>query len=134
MPEQQDKCFEHHMLLKRELEDFKKEFDDLTKSCRDMHCFFFGGINQADGHISFVDKVNSLYESQQNTRKFYNTFLSVFGCLIVTGLVSLGMACHSFQVTSDAVANLTKIMENTQSENMEIKVELAQLKAKVGHE
>ena len=38
MPEQPDKCFEHHMLLKRELEDFKKEFDALTKNCKDMHC------------------------------------------------------------------------------------------------
>ena len=61
MPEQPDKCFEHHMLLKRELEDFKKEFDALTKNCKDMHCFFFGGISQLEGHIYFVDKANTQF-------------------------------------------------------------------------
>ena len=36
MPEQPDKCREHHMLLKREIENFKKEFDDLIKNCKDI--------------------------------------------------------------------------------------------------
>lgn len=127
---QPDKCFEHHMMLKTELENFKKEFDDLTKSCRDMHCFFFGGINQADGHISFVDKVNSLYEAQRNTQKFYNTFLSVFGGLIITGLVSLGIGIHTLSDTSTTLADVVEFTQNIRQEQIEIRLEMAKLKAK----
>lgn len=130
MVEQPDKCYEHHLMLKSELENFKKEFDDLTRSCRDMHCFFFGGINQSDGHISFVDKVNSLYESQQNTRRFYNTFLSIFGGLLVTGLVSLGMGIHTLSVTSDTIADIMDKTQRISQEQMQIKLEVAALKAK----
>ena len=134
MPEQPDKCFEHHMMLKAELENFKKEFDDLTKSCRDMHCFFFGGITQSDGHISFVDKVNGLYEAQQNTRKFYSTFLSIFGGLIVTGLVSLGIGIHTLSVTSSTLEDVMANTRQIRQEQLEIKLEVAQLKAKENHE
>ena len=134
MAEQPDKCFEHHMMLKKELENFKKEFDDLTKSCRDMHCFFFGGVNQLDGHISFVDKVNSLYESQQNTRRFYNTFLSIFGGLIVTGLVSLGIGIHTLSVTSTTLSDVIENTRKIRQEQIEIRLEVAELKAKEKHE
>ncbi len=130
MVEQPYKCYEHHLMLKSELESFKKEFDDLTRNCRDMHCFFFGGINQSDGHISFVDKVNSLYESQQNTRRFYNTFLSIFGGLLVTGLVSLGMGIHTLSVTSDTIADIMDKTQRISQEQMQIKLEVAALKAK----
>ena len=125
MPEQPDQCREHHMMLKRELDEFKKEFDDLTKNCRDMHCFFFGGINQLDGHISFVDKVNTLYENQKNSRNLLFTFLGVFGVLFVTGLVSLGIQLHRIDVTSKDLAIFIENQHN-------IEIELAQLKARVG--
>ena len=130
MTVQPDKCFEHHMMLKAELENFKKEFDDLTQSCRDMHCFFFGGINQSDGHISFVDKVNSLYEAQKNTRKFYNTFLSIFGGLIVTGLISLGIGIHTLSATSTTLAGVIENTQKIRQEQIEIRLEVAELKAK----
>ena len=125
MPEQPDQCREHHMMLKRELDEFKKEFDDLTKNCRDMHCFFFGGINQLDGHISFVDKVNTLYENQKNSRNLLFTFLGVFGVLFVTGLVSLGIQLHRIDVTSKDLAFFIENQHN-------IEIELAQLKTRVG--
>lgn len=125
MPEQPDQCREHHMMLKAELESFKKEFDSLTKNCRDMHCFFFGGINQLDGHISFVDKVNTLYDNQQRNRNMLVTFLSIFGVLLVSGLVGLGVQLHRLDVTSQ---NLTVFMENQRR----IELDIAQLKAKVG--
>ena len=122
------------MMLKAELENFKKEFDDLTRSCRDMHCFFFGGITQSDGHISFVDKVNSLYDYQQNTRKFYNTFLSIFGGLIVTGLISLGIGIHTLSVTSSTLEDVMANTSQIRQEQMEIRLEVAQLKAKEKNE
>ena len=100
MPEQPDKCREHHMLLKREIENFKKEFDDLIKNCKDMHCFFFGGYNQSDGHISFVDKVNTLYENQRKARTFLYTFLSAFGVLIISGFVGLGIQLQKIDKTA----------------------------------
>ncbi|HIS60844.1 MAG TPA: hypothetical protein IAC14_01145 [Candidatus Scybalomonas excrementigallinarum] len=125
MPEQPDKCREHHLMLKAELESFKKEFDSLTKNCRDMHCFFFGGINQLDGHISFVDKVNTLYDNQQRNRNMLVTFLSIFGVLLVSGLVGLGVQLHRLDVTSQ---NLTVFMENQRR----IELDIAQLKAKAG--
>ena len=125
MPEQPDQCREHHMMLKAELDNFKKEFNDLTKNCRDMHCFFFGGINQLDGHISFVDKVNTLYDNQQRNRNMLVTFLSIFGVLLVSGLVGLGVQLHRLDVTSQ---NLTVFMENQR----QIELDIAQLKAKVG--
>lgn len=125
MPEQPDQCKEHHMMLKREIDDFKKEFDNLTKNCRDMHCFFFGGINQLDGHISFVDKVNTLYDNQQRNRNMLVTFLSIFGVLLVSGLVGLGVQLHRLDVTSQ---NLTVFMENQR----QIELDIAQLKAKAG--
>lgn len=99
-----------------------------------MHCFFFGGISQSDGHISFVDKVNSLYEAQQNTRKFYNTFLSIFGGLIVTGLVSLGIGIHTLSVTSTTLSDVIANTQKIRQEQIEIKLEVAQLKAKENHE
>lgn len=125
MPEQPDKCREHHLMLKAELESFKKEFDSLTKNCRDMHCFFFGGINQLDGHISFVDKVNTLYDNQQRNRNLLVTFLSIFGVMFISGLIGLGVQLHRLDTTSQ---NLTVFMENQR----QIELEIAQLKAKVG--
>lgn len=127
MPEQPDQCREHHMMLKQELDNFKKEIDDLTKNCRDMHCFFFGGINQLDGHISFVDKVNTLYENQKNSRNLLITFLSIFGVLFVTSLIGLGVQLHRLDATSK---DLAVFMQNQRN----IEIELAQLKAKVGME
>ena len=124
MPEQPDKCFEHHMLLKRELEEFKEEFDALTKNCKDMHRFFFGGISQLDGHISFVDKVNTLYDNQKNNRNLLITFLSVFGVMLVTGLIGLGVQLHRIDVTSKDLATYIEYSRN-------IQIELAELKAKV---
>lgn len=125
MTEQSRECYEHHMMLKAELDNFKKEFNDLTKNCRDMHCFFFGGINQLDGHISFVDKVNTLYDNQQRNRNMLVTFLSIFGVLLVSGLVGLGVQLHRLDVTSQ---NLTVFMENQRR----IELDIAQLKAKAG--
>lgn len=125
MPEQPDKCREHHLMLKAELESFKKEFDSLTKNCRDMHCFFFGGINQLDGHISFVDKVNTLYDNQQRNRNLLVTFLSIFGVMFISGLIGLGVQLHRLDTTSQ---NLTVFMENQR----QIELDIAQLKAKVG--
>ena len=125
MTEQPDQCREHHLMLKAELDNLKKEFNDLTKNCRDMHCFFFGGINQLDGHISFVDKLNTLYDSQQRNRNMLVTFLSIFGVLLVSGLVGLGVQLHRLDVTSQ---NLTVFMENQR----QIELDIAQLKAKAG--
>ena len=124
MTEQPDKCFEHHMLLKHELEYFKKEFDDLTKNCKDMHCFFFGGISQLDGHISFVDKVNTLYENQKNNRNLLLRFFTVFGVMFVTALVGLGFQLHKIDMVASNWDSAIQAQKN-------LEIEIAQLKAKV---
>ena len=125
MPEQPDKCMEHHMILKQSLEDLRKEFDELTKSCKDMRCFFFGGISQHDGHLSFVDKVNVLYENQEKSRKLLLTFLSVFGVLFITSLVGLGAQIHQLNcVTKDLAAY-------AQSQRA-IEIELAEIRTRIG--
>lgn len=125
MSEQPDLCREHHFMLKAELDSLKKEFDDLTKNCHDMHCFFFGGTNQLDGHISFVDKLNTLYDNQQHILNFLITFLSIFGVMLISGLIGLGVQLHRLDTTSQ---NLTVFMENQR----QIELDIAQLKAKVG--
>lgn len=124
MPEQPDKSTEHYIMLKKTLEDLKKEFDELTQSCKDMRCFFFGGINQHDGHISFVDKVNILYENQEKSRKLLLTFLSVFGVLFITSLVGLGAQIHQLNcVTKDLAAY-------AQGQRA-IEIELAEIRTKI---
>ena len=51
-------------VIKNKLENIEKEFKNLCKNCGDTHAFLFGGIDQKDGHLSFVDKVNLIYETQ----------------------------------------------------------------------
>lgn len=124
MPEQPDKCHEHHMLLKRELETFKKQFDDLIENCEKMRCFFFGGLDQRDGHFSFVDKVNTMYENQKNSRAIIITFISVFGVLFITSLVGLGIQINKLDSTVNTLAGVVQKQQN-------IEVEIAKLNAKV---
>lgn len=124
MPEQPDKCYEHHMLLKRELETFKKQFDDLIENCEKMRCFFFGGIDQKDGHFSFVDKVNTMYENQKNSRAIMIAFISIFGVLFITSLVGLGIQINKLDSTVNTLAGVVQRQQN-------IEVEIAKLNAKM---
>lgn len=124
MPEQPDKCMEHHMILKKSLEDLRKEFDELTKSCKDMRCFLFGGISQHDGHLSFVDKVNVLYENQEKSRKLLITFLSVFGVLFITGLIGLGSQLHQLNAVTRDLATYAQGQRA-------IEIELAEIRTKI---
>ena len=89
-----------------------------------MHCFFFGGISQLDGHISFVDKVNTLYENQKNNRNLLLSFFSIFGVMFVTGLVGLGFQLHKIDMVASNWDSAIQAQKN-------IEIEIAQLKAKV---
>ena len=135
MPEQPDKCYEHHMLLKKELDNFKKQFDDLIANCEKMRCFFFGGIDQKDGHFSFVDKVNMMYENQQiyqkEVKEFKDsiknsliTFIGIFGVLFISGLVGLGIQIHTIDETAK---NLSNVMQRQQV----IQIDLEKVKTRI---
>ena len=124
MPEQPDKCMEHHMILKKSLEELRKEFDELTKSCKDMRCFFFGGISQHDGHLSFVDKVNILYKNQKNSRKLLITFLSVFGVLFITSIYGLGKQIEQLNTVTRDLATYAQGQKA-------IEIELAEIRTKI---
>lgn len=135
MQEQSPECFEHHMLLKEKLENFKKEFDELVKNCSDTHEFFFGGINQADGHLSFVDKVNTIYEnqkamieSQKKNRDFLITLFCTFGVLFITSLVGVGIQIHTISQTSNDLLAVIQTQKEMQQEQTNIKLEIAKLK------
>ena len=124
MPEQPDKCHEHHLLLKKMLDEFKEEFDKWKDNCDKIQCFFFGGIDQKDGHFSFVDKVNMMYENQKNSRAIMITFISIFGVLFITSLVGLGIQINKLDSTVNTLAGVVQKQQN-------IEVEIAKLNAKM---
>lgn len=137
MPEQPDKCYEHHMLLKRELKTFKKQFDDLIANCEKMRCFFFGGIDQKDGHFSFVDKVNMMYDNQQKYQKEVKefrdsmknamfAFIGIFGVLFITSLVGLGIQLKTISETEKSLSNVSQRQQV-------IKIDLEKVKTKVNY-
>ena len=117
-PEQSVECYEHHMLLKDKLENIEKEFKNLCKNCGDTHAFLFGGINQSDGHLSFVDKVNMIYETQAKmieaqaeNRKFLQKCFFNFGLVVITAFIGFGIKIATIDYNS---ANLTAISEKVQ--------------------
>jgi len=122
------------MLLKQRLENFQKEFDELSRNCTQMKCFFFGGTNQTDGHISFVDKVNTMYENQKNNRNLLITFLSVFGVLFISALIGLGVQIHTINRTSEDLLAVVKSQKEIQEQQNNLQVEIAKLKIKVGED
>lgn len=135
MPEQPDKCYEHHMLLKKELDAFKKQFDDLIENCEKMRCFFFGGIDQKDGHFSFVDKVNMMYDNQQkyqeeaekfrdNMKNAMFTFIGIFGVLFITSLVGLGVQLKT-------IAETEKNLSNVSQRQQIIQIDLEKVKTRI---
>lgn len=123
MTDQPEKCTEHHLMLKTKIEQFEKRFDDLIRNCQDMHCFLFGGITQTDGHISFVDKVNTLYEEQKINRKLLVTFLSVFGVFFISGLIGLGVQLHKIDTNSEQLNTYLH-------QNQALEIRVARLEAK----
>ena len=139
--EQSQECFNHHMLLKEKLENFQKEFNELAKNCSDTHAFFFGGIDQKDGHISFVDKVNTIcenqkamIENQKKNKNFIITLFSIFGTLFISSLVGVGVQIHTISQNSSDLITVMQTQKEIQQEQVNIKLELAQLKAGVGYE
>lgn len=125
MTEQPEKCTEHHLMLKEKIELFEKRFDNLIKNCQDMHCFLFGGITQADGHFSFVDKVNMLYDDQQTNRKLLVSFVSIFGVLFISGLVGLGIQLHKIDINSEQLNTYLH-------QNQALEIRVARLETKQG--
>lgn len=124
MPEQPDECLKHHMMLKNALDNLTKEFNAMITDCKKMRCFLFGGIEQQDGHLSFVDKVNTMYENQKNSRALMIAFISIFGVLFITSLVGLGIQINKLDSTVNTLAGVVQKQQN-------IEVEIAKLNAKV---
>lgn len=129
MPEQPDKCHEHHMLLKKMLEEFKEEFKEefekWKNKCETIQCFFFGGMHQAEkGELSFVDKVNLLYENQNKSRSNIKWFIGGFGVLIISSFIGLGVELQKIDNTVNTLAN---VVEKQRS----IEIEVAQIKAQI---
>lgn len=125
MIEQSDKCQEQHMLLKQMLLDFKEKFECWQTNCEKVQCFFFGGRHQAEmGELSFVDKVNLLYENQNKSRAFLVSFIGIFGTLIIGSFVGLGVQLNKIDNT---VNTLARVVEKQQS----IEIQIAEIKAKL---
>lgn len=125
MTEQPDKCFEHHMLLKGVLEELKNDFQCWKSNCEKIQCFFFGGMQQAQkGELSFVDKVNLLYDNQTKSRAFLMSFIGIFGTLIIGSFVALGVQLNKIDNT---VNTLARVVEKQQT----IEVQIAEIKAKL---
>ena len=141
--EQSKECFEQHKVLKISFEssfkELKKDFDNLKKeiktiirNCITMHCFFFGGPNQEAEHISFVDKVNIMYENQKNSRTLLLTFLSVFGVLFISSLIGVGVQIHTINRTSEDLVAVVKNLKEIQEQQNNMQVEIAKFKIKIG--
>ena len=124
MPEQPDECMKHHMMLKNALDKLTEEFNAMIADCKKMRCFLFGGTGQHDGHLSFVDKVNTMYENQKNSRAIMIAFISIFGVLFITSLVGLGIQINKLDSTVNTLAGVVQKQQN-------IEVEIAKLNAKM---
>ena len=139
--EQSKECFEQHKVLKSSFEEMKKDFNNLKneikniiENCITMRCFFFGGPNQEAGHISIVDKVNIMYENQNNNRNMLLTFLSVFGVMFITALVAVGVQIDTINRTSEDLIAVVKNLKEIQEQQNNMQVEIAKLKIKVDKE
>lgn len=125
MPEQPNECMKHHMLLKSMLDEFKEEFDKWKNNCDKIQCFFFGGMHQAEkGELSFVDKVNTMYDNQRKSRQLLISFVSVFGVLFITSLVGLGVQINKLDSTVNTLAGVVEKQQN-------IEIEIAKINARI---
>ena len=100
----------------------------MIKNCVEMRCFFFGGINQTDGHISFVDKVNIMFQNQENNRKMLITFISVFSTLFISGLIGLGVQIHTISRTSEDLLNVINSQKTIQEQQHSQQLEIEKIK------
>ncbi len=123
MTEQSRECYEHHMLL-------KKAIEDLQKRCNEMNCFFFGGVNQR-GELSFVDKVNTMYDMMNNNRTALRGFLASSIIVLISWLVGLGYQMHSIQATSDMVKECVNEIQAIKNNQAEMDKRLIILEAKL---
>lgn len=98
MTEQSKECFEHHMLLKKMLDE--------------MHDFLFGDLKHTND-ISFVSKVNLMFEELN----FIKHVLIGSITAIIAACIFLGQQLYRIDTTSK---NLNAYIEN--SKNMEIKI------------
>ncbi len=125
MPEQSEKCLQEHKVLKEMLEEFREEFDKWKDHCKKIQCFFFGGMHQAEkGEVSFIDKVNIMYENQNNSRSYLMWFIGVFGTLIIGAIFGLGIELNKIDNTVNTLATVVQKQQN-------IEIEIAEIKAKM---
>lgn len=135
-PEQSIECYEHHMLLKNKLENIEREFKNLCKNCGDTHAFLFGGINQSDGHLSFVDKVNMIYETQakmieaqEKGRKFFENCFLTFCLFIIGGFVGLGVKIATIDYNSSNLNALSEKVQILAENDNKMSIQLARLES-----
>ena len=128
---QSDECFKQHEVLKKSFEELKGEFDNLIKNCVEMRCFFFGGTSQTDGHLSFVDKVNIMFQNQENNRKILISFIGIFTPLFVSGLVSLSIQIHTIRQTSEDLLNVINNQKNIQEQQHSQQIEIEKIKLQI---
>ena len=132
MPEQPDKCHEHHIMLKNSIESMnatiekmEKQFEKFKGECQEMRCSIFGGEAQVkSGELSFVDKVNVLYNSHNNARITAITIICTFGVFFISSIYFVGGAITKLDST---VNTLTGVVQNQKN----IEIELAQIKTKI---
>ena len=122
-PVQAQECFEHHMMLKEDIEELKKYYNE-------MHCFFFGGIKQ-NGELSFVDKVNTMYKMMNDNRTALKGFIISSVFVLVSWIFALGCQFTEIRHTISAVNECKNQIEQMKQTDFEINKRLIILESKI---
>ena len=134
---QSEDCEKQHAFMYDKLKEIEKKFDALVTNCSETHAFLFGGVNQHDGHLSFVDKVNLIYENQQKmieaqekNRKFMQNCLFTFGVVVIGALVGLGTKIAAINYNADNLKVMTEKIQILSENDNKMAIQLAKLEAK----
>lgn len=114
-PDQSKECSEEHKALKQKIEE-------MCKNCADTHARLFGGINQLDGQLSFIDKVTVIQEKQEeilkqleenkrqqeNNRKFAQNCVVGLVVVVLSGFITIGQKAQQLE------NNTNKVNEHSQ--------------------
>ena len=124
MPDQPEECRKHHKILKDAIINLENKVLEMLKEFEKMKDFLFGGLNQDDGHLSFVDKVNILYKNQKSTRTVAFFLVGTFGILFLNSIYGLGLQINKLDTTVNTLADVVRKQQN-------IEIEIAEIKARI---
>lgn len=122
MVEQSHECSEEHKALSNRLSEFEAKFNEMCKNCADTHSRLFGGLNQLDGQLSFIDKVTVIQEKQEeilkqlaenkqqqeNNRKFIQNCVVGLVVVVLSAFITVGQKSQQLE------NNTNKVNEHSQ--------------------